>query len=354
MEDKKEKIRRVKKICAVAGLSGMVFIAQNIQKSTQSHREKTSITNDMNEEAKYKVGDKVYSFVFDPVDENNAGTVLEILGNKGANGEMLYEVIESNGKMHRIVENLLTPDYMSFDEYFESQGITLSNEEPINLEFTAKGNDDTNEQFTEFAEFGEDSISDNVKDFLSIYEELANTLIYDEEYASKTKAEDREKGLSAYQARKNDIARTKKDKRGVCTTFSMRLSEELDECNIENYLMIINKPNLIHWVNVYKDNGTFYVADITEDIVMGNMVREMGLPMDTIPPISARIPLQEYLKDKPNSFIVDEIKDDGKPFEQLSIKPINNFLEEQYRNESKNSKHTRFNDTLESDDDCER
>ena len=170
------------------------------------------------------------------------------------------------------------------------------------------------------------AVDEKVQKFVTIYEELANTLTYDEEYARRSKDEDRAEGLSAYQTRKNDIERTKIDKRGVCTTFSMRLSEELTSLGIENYFLVVQKPELIHWVNLYKKGENFVVADITEDIVQGNYARQLGLPIDRIPALSAQIPVSEFLKENPECFVVEEIKNDGRKFEQMSMTKIGDFL----------------------------
>ncbi|MDR1101035.1 MAG: hypothetical protein LBL34_01545 [Clostridiales bacterium] len=164
--------------------------------------------------------------------------------------------------------------------------------------------------------------SDKKAAFIAIYTKLANELTYDEEYAGAQKTQDKQQGLSAYEMRLKDIERTHKDKRGVCTTFSMRLNEELNNLGIENkFLITQSREGNIHWCVAYNDNGQVLVADITKDIMYADM---LGVQKGIIPAISAAIPLSEYLQDPTLDKVIslENIKNDGKKFEELEATPI--------------------------------
>lgn len=142
-----------------------------------------------------------------------------------------------------------------------------------------------------------------LKAFLSIYTELVNQLKYDENYAVEQKKIDREMGLTALEIKHKDIERTKIDKKGVCTTFAMRLNDELDKLNIPNCQVTLIKDDMQHAVNLYMLNGNLYIADITKDIIYGNI-----LNLDEIPPMSFNIKANEYLQGtiSPLCYNIDE------------------------------------------------
>ena len=168
----------------------------------------------------------------------------------------------------------------------------------------------------------------SIEPFKAQYDVLVNQLKYDEQFADYSKQQDRIAGLSAWEASQKDIMRTKEEKRGVCTTFTFRIQDELEKLGIENYPLVIITPGLVHWANLYVVDGEFYVCDITRDIVYSNVLRDRGADIPTIPSISVQVPLAEYLQDNANaSFSVPEkVSDNGKKFHEMAAMPLQEFI----------------------------
>lgn len=151
--------------------------------------------------------------------------------------------------------------------------------------------------------------------FNSLYGTLIKDIIYDEKYASEQKRQDSIKGLTAFEIRQQDIERTKQDKRGVCTTFSMRISDELTRLGIPNKLLI-SIGDIIHWTVMYKIGDEYFVEDITQDLIYSEMLGIKPTPM------SMRIPIDDFLIEHPQTSIVEDISDNGKMMEELSVTPL--------------------------------
>lgn len=160
---------------------------------------------------------------------------------------------------------------------------------------------------------------DKIDDFLDIYEKLVNTLEYDEGYAETAEIEDELDELSAYQIEQRNIERTKNHPKGDSKIFAMRLSYELTNLGIENRLMVAQRPNGLHWVNLYKDNEQWNVANITDHIIYknGKVNVRSNNSEDYV-----RLPTEAFLLYNPNSLILEEIQDDGRKLEDLTMKPF--------------------------------
>lgn len=166
-----------------------------------------------------------------------------------------------------------------------------------------------------------------INEFLKRYKELVNTLTYDNEFGEMSKVEDEIDELSAYKIKKRNIERSKRDKRGTSEIFSMRLSEELDSLGIENHLIKILGNNSVDWANLYNNNGEWMLIDMALDVeqrtVYNRIVKHFSIE-----------PLEAFLLYYPNSYIVEDIQDNGKRLEELEIKSLH-FLgkEEQPKKE---------------------
>ena len=162
--------------------------------------------------------------------------------------------------------------------------------------------------------------------FKKIYSKLINELQFDQEYADEQKRIDAMLGLKALDIKNKDIERTKTDKKGVCTTFSMRLNYELDKLNIPNWIVCFYEKNSVnpHFANLYIMDDKFYIADMTKDIVYGNMMKESNL-LEVIPPVSCQLNLNEYFANSvsmPLCFnIIDNI-----PMNEIPVQPIDMLI----------------------------
>lgn len=128
--------------------------------------------------------------------------------------------------------------------------------------------------------------------FEEIYSVLINELVFDADYANACQAEDMQLDLTAIEIKQKDIERTKIDKMGGCKIFAMRISDELDKVGLNNWQMSVFTNNRSHIVNVYELNKKLFVADVTIDIAMKDLME-----LSKIPPVSINIPLKKYLKD---------------------------------------------------------
>ncbi len=157
---------------------------------------------------------------------------------------------------------------------------------------------------------------DEYNEFDKLYKILITEIVYDEEYAFEEKKLDRNNGLTAFEIKNQDIKRTKQDKKGVCTTFSMRISDELTKIGIPNKMLVSFKNNIIHWTVIYKIADDYFVEDITRDLIYSEM---LGLEPT---PLSMRIPINEFLSEYPQTRIVEDISDNGKMMDDLNNIPL--------------------------------
>ena len=163
--------------------------------------------------------------------------------------------------------------------------------------------------------------NEKLKAFKNIYTQLVNELEYDEKYAKEQKELDKKNGLTALEIKNKDIERTKVDKKGVCTTFAMRLNDELDKLNIPNCQLTLVKDGVQHAVNLYMIKNNLYIADITQDIIFGNMLK-----LSEIPPVSFSVNPYEYLQGTilPMCYVIDE---PNVPIEQVNLFPAKGVID---------------------------
>ena len=101
-------------------------------------------------------------------------------------------------------------------------------------------------------------------------------------------------GLDAYEILIKNIMRTKKDKKGICQTYAMRLQDELDNLNIENYLLLSHENDYYHYANLMILNNKMIVADIAQDLIDKEVIRDQDEDA-VVGPKNYAIPLNHYL-----------------------------------------------------------
>lgn len=157
-----------------------------------------------------------------------------------------------------------------------------------------------------------------IEDFINIYEELTKVLIYDEDYAEEARMEDQLDNLSAYEIKMKDSQRTKMHKKGDSKIFAMGLSEELTSLEIENYLMLVQKGNSTQWVNLYKDNEQWLVANISDEIIYKNYELKISNKQNEFDQEYAKVPIEEFLLFNAKCYVLEKIEDNGKSLNNLS------------------------------------
>lgn len=163
------------------------------------------------------------------------------------------------------------------------------------------------------------------KDLFAIYDKLLNECNYDEAYYKREKSYDRKMNLSAYEIMIKNIMRTKKDKKGTSQAFAMRLKDELDMLEIENYLLLSEDNNNFHFSNLYIEKNNMYIADLTYDLMEKKIKQDQEEDEHSIPQ-SYRIKLIDYLEDNPISYVLEIIRDNGKRMDELKMKRIKDFV----------------------------
>ena len=162
-------------------------------------------------------------------------------------------------------------------------------------------------------------------DFLYIYDKILAEAAYDEKYATREKIADGKMGLDAYEILIKNIMRTKKDKKGICQTYAMRLQDELDNLNIENYLLLSHENDYYHYANLMILNNKMIVADIAQDLIDKEVIRDQDEDA-VVGPKNYAIPLNHYLDNNEVTYVQERIKDNGKKLTDLYLQPIKSFV----------------------------
>ncbi|MEG0022184.1 MAG: hypothetical protein RR745_04905 [Bacilli bacterium] len=158
-----------------------------------------------------------------------------------------------------------------------------------------------------------------------VYDKILNESTYDEKYAIREKINDGKMKLDAYEIYIKNIMRTKKDKRGTCQAFAMRISDELDMIGIENYIIVSDYPDFKHYANLYIMQESLLVADIASDLIDKEIRKDEG-EEEYFEPASNQIPLIDYLYDNDITYVIEKIEDNNKKIEELNKKPIKSFV----------------------------
>lgn len=154
-------------------------------------------------------------------------------------------------------------------------------------------------------------------DFLTIYDKILNESRYIE-------IKDEFKNYTAYELMIKSIMKTKKYKKGDNLSYSFRIKDELDNLEIENYLLEINDETK-HYANVYISENELYVADIAADLLIKEIDFDQ-LEELYMAPHHIKIPLNDYLVDNEVVYVVEPIRDNEKLFESLQRQPIKSFV----------------------------
>ena len=162
-------------------------------------------------------------------------------------------------------------------------------------------------------------------DFLYIYDKILAEAAYDEKYATREKIADGKMGLDAYEILIKNIMRTKKDKKGICQTYAMRLQDELDNLNIENYLLLSHENDYYHYANLMILNNKMIVADIAQDLIDKEVIRDQDEDA-VVGPKNYAIPLNHYWDNNEVTYVQERIKDNGKKLTDLYLQPIKSFV----------------------------
>ena len=183
--------------------------------------------------------------------------------------------------------------------------------------------------------YGEDSkVMSEIKDllknpkdeFLIIYDKILTESVYDEKYATLEKIKDGKMGLSAYEIMIKNIMRTKKDKKGVCQTYAMRVKDELDNLKIENYIIVSHENDYYHYANLMIVKNKMLVADLAQDLIDKEVYKDQADEDYIVRAKKYCIPLNEYLEENEVSYIQENIKDNGKTIQELYLEPIKSFV----------------------------
>jgi hypothetical protein len=162
-------------------------------------------------------------------------------------------------------------------------------------------------------------------DFLCIYDKILTESAYDEKYATREKISDGKMRLDAYEIMIRNIMRTKKDKKGICQTYAMRLQDELDNLNIENYLLVSQENDYYHYANLMIVKNKMLVADIAQDLIEKEIIKDQDEEI-IIRPKKYAIPLNNYLENNEVTYVQERIKDNGKKLSDLYLQPIKSFV----------------------------
>ena len=167
----------------------------------------------------------------------------------------------------------------------------------------------------------------NPKDeFLIIYDKILTESVYDEKYATLEKIKDGKMGLSAYEVMIKNIMRTKKDKKGICQAYAMRIQDELDNLKIENYIIVTNENDYYHYANLMIVKNKMLVADLAQDLIDKEIFKDQNEDDCIVRAKKYCIPLNEYLEENKVSYIQERIKDNGKKLHELYLEPIKSFV----------------------------
>lgn len=154
-------------------------------------------------------------------------------------------------------------------------------------------------------------------DFLTVYDKILNESRYIE-------FKDDYKRYSAYEIMIKNIMKTKKYKKGDNISFAMRLKDELDNLEIENYMLEIN-DDVLHYANIYIVDKQLFVADITNDLIDKEIKLDQTNEICLIPN-SIRIPINKYLEDNQVVYVMEPIKDNLKKMNDIKKQSIKSFV----------------------------
>ena len=143
--------------------------------------------------------------------------------------------------------------------------------------------------------------------FKEIYANLVNTLEYDEDEEKTYYIADCIDKLSVYEIRENSMKRT----RGGSFNFSLIVSKELENLGIENYLLEDKRNNKPYWVNLYKNDDIWYVADLTKDLLDKYYDKNNNKNIEE-KNMCADIWAMDFMLARGRCKKLEEIKDDGK------------------------------------------
>ena len=154
--------------------------------------------------------------------------------------------------------------------------------------------------------------NNKIDKFKEKYIEMVNTFKYNEEEEEMLCLDYGLDELSAYEMREKTDIRTE----GGSFIFSLRISKELDALGIENYLVEEEKENEKYWLNLYKCDGIWYIADLTDDILTKQYLEQNNELVEKEPEC-ADIHAVDFLLGRTSCKTLEAIKDDGKKIEEL-------------------------------------
>jgi hypothetical protein len=182
--------------------------------------------------------------------------------------------------------------------------------------------------------------NDAYKKFKEIYKNMVLNNIFDSNFAKKHLKNYPKDEYTVKEMKLIDYETVSKYQKGNCRMFAHALSVKLDELKINNWYLSILIDGVGHAVNVYEKNNQLYVADITQDIVYDNYMKNNGKENTTITKC-LQLPIEDYLNDKFQSIIsnIEDINYDEHPFSPLYLflRYYNNII--QKKNESESCKN---------------
>ena len=105
----------------------------------------------------------------------------------------------------------------------------------------------------------------------------------------------------------------------------MRLQDELDNLNIENYLLVSQENDYYHYANLMIVKNKMLVADIAQDLIEKEIIKDQDEEI-IIRPKKYAIPLNNYLEYNDVTYVQERIKDNGKKLSDIYLQPIKSFV----------------------------
>ncbi len=167
----------------------------------------------------------------------------------------------------------------------------------------------------------------NFEAFKKDYAKFITTHNYDEAAVKEIKTNN--PNISAYDNVINEVKYLNKTGKGVCTGFTYQINEMLIKHGFTPYNLIIIRKTSIHWASLFIKNNTLVVADAAIDIIYADMLKSPRLPT------ACGISLDEYLRIEVEEgsatlFVVERIIDDGQPFQDLEMVPLDKFVKDTF------------------------